>query len=59
MIKIFGNPKQEKAKKPRKAKAELKASAHHAEDKAPKKSEEQKSAPRELFWDGYSDIGYC
>ena len=39
-----------------------KAKANAKEDKiqAPSESHEQSTAkPRELFWDDYSDVGYC
>ncbi len=39
-----------------------KANANSKGDKAQNPTEscdQDKSLPRELFWDGYSDIGYC
>ena len=59
MIKLFGNPKREKAKKEVKPNVEMKAAPAPSSGRPPKKTEEQNEAPRELFWDGYSDIGYC
>lgn len=59
MIKLFGNPKREKAKKEVKPDVEMKAAPAQSAEKPPKKSAKKEKAPRELFWDGYSDIGYC
>lgn len=59
MIKLFGKSQREKAKKTVKPGVEMKAAAARSPEKTVKKSAEQKQAPRELFWDGYSDIGYC
>ncbi len=55
MIKLFVNPKREKVKKKQKTSIEIKAAQNPALANPPKKLPE----PRELFWDGYSDIGYC
>ncbi|GIV31422.1 MAG: hypothetical protein KatS3mg029_0773 [Saprospiraceae bacterium] len=33
------------------------ASSHHKDDQQQKDDSTQQ--PRELFWDGYSDLGYC
>lgn len=59
MIKLFGNPKREKARKDPKSDIEMKAAADRSAGKDRKKTEQQQPPAQELFWDGYSDIGYC
>ncbi len=57
-MKKFKNPA--KKEPPGKTKAPQKtASAKEGKRQSAKSRNEENAQPRELFWDGYSDIGYC